>query len=85
MALKEARRAMMGGGYALVILGEVNDAVNMGLLPLEDLLDFMADRPSRVELVLTGSNAHPEILARADLVSEVAWVKCPRGPATDGG
>ena len=73
--LKQAREAMESLDYDLVILDEINVAVDLSLLTVQDVLDFLAAKPARVELVLTGRNAHPEIMAKADLVSEISPVK----------
>ena len=74
-ALETARAALTGGGYDLVILDEVNGAVAFGLLTVEDILDFMKQKPRRVELVMTGRNAHERVIAAADLVTEMREIK----------
>jgi cob(I)alamin adenosyltransferase len=66
-----AKRAIGGGEYDIVILDEINTAIDYGLLPLSDLLELIDSKPETVELVLTGRNARPEILERADLVTEM--------------
>jgi cob(I)alamin adenosyltransferase len=74
-ALAMAAKAVTGGEYDLVILDEVNGAVSMGLLPVDDLLALMRDKPPLVELVLTGRNAHEKVIEGADLVTEMREVK----------
>jgi len=74
-ALNEARGAMLSGQYDLVILDEVNVAVSLTLLEANELVDLIKARPDQVELILTGRNAHPEIMALADLVSEIRPLK----------
>jgi cob(I)alamin adenosyltransferase len=59
----------------VVILDEVNVAVDYGLVPLDELLDLMKNKPDNVELVLTGRWARPEVLRQADLVTEMKEVK----------
>ena len=54
-----------------MILDEINVAVDYGLIPLSDLLDLLDAKPLEVELILTGRDAKPEILERADLVTEM--------------
>jgi cob(I)alamin adenosyltransferase len=73
----EVRAAVASGAYPLVILDEVNVAVHLGLLPAEEVLDLMDERPGHVELVLTGRQADPRIVERADLVTEMREVKHP--------
>ncbi len=73
--LDEARDAVASGEYPLVILDEANFAASRGLLAVDDLLDLMDNRPSGVELVLTGRRADPRLIDRADLVTEMRNVK----------
>ncbi len=70
-----ARESVMGEKYQLVILDEINVAVKYGLVPVEELLALMKNKPERVELVLTGRWAKPEVLRNADLVTEMKEVK----------
>ncbi len=86
-ALDEARRAISSGDYRLVILDEVNVAVSFGLLDVDEVLRLIEERPQDVELILTGRGAHPEVVNRADLVTEMLDIKHPfeRGvPARKG-
>lgn len=73
-ALALARRALTED-YDLVILDEANGAVDFGLIAVEELLALIAAKPARMELVLTGRNAHEKVLAAADLVTEMREVK----------
>ena len=73
--LEKARGAMGSGQYQLIILEEANVAVNFGLFSVEELLNLIADKPEAVEMVITGRGAHPEIIHRADLVTEMKSVK----------
>ncbi len=70
-----AREAISSGEYDIIVLDEINVAVDYGLIPLEEVLDLMENKPSNVELVLTGRYAHPEIVKRADLVTEMLEIK----------
>jgi cob(I)alamin adenosyltransferase len=74
-ALDQARAALVSGEYDLVILDEVNGAVDFGLVPVDDLLALVSQRPPTVELVLTGRNAHERVIAVADLVTEMKEIK----------
>lgn len=74
-ALEMATQAVMGGEYDMVILDEINGSVSMGLVPVEPLLELMRNKPPRVELVLTGRNAHEDVIEAADLVTEMREVK----------
>jgi len=70
-----AREIVAGGKYDVVILDEINGAVFAGLVPLEDLLELIAQKPRHVELVLTGRNAHEKVIEAADLVTEMREIK----------
>jgi cob(I)alamin adenosyltransferase len=66
-----AKRAIEGKEYDIVILDEINLAIDYGLIALSDLLQLIDSKPETVELILTGRNAKPEIMERADLVTEM--------------
>ncbi|NWF94381.1 MAG: cob(I)yrinic acid a,c-diamide adenosyltransferase [Syntrophaceae bacterium] len=66
-----ARTAIFSKEYEIVILDEINMAVDYGLIPLPDLLHLIDTKPDGVELILTGRNARPEIMDKADLVTEM--------------
>ncbi len=70
-----ARKIVAEGEYQMLILDEINVAVDYGLLPLEEVLDFLRSCPGDMEVVCTGRYAAPEIVDMADLVSEVREVK----------
>jgi cob(I)alamin adenosyltransferase len=75
--LKRARKVIIQSQYDLVILDEIIVAVDFGLIPLQELLSLIQQKPDRVELVLTGRKAHRDIIQRADLVSYIEEVKHP--------
>lgn len=52
-----------------------NVAVTCGLFSVEDLLKIIDKKPDDVEIVITGRNARPEIIERADLVTEMKEIK----------
>jgi cob(I)alamin adenosyltransferase len=66
-----AKKAIENGEYDIVILDEINMAVDYGLIVLSDLLQLIDSKPTSVELILTGRNAKPEIIEKADLVTEM--------------
>lgn len=69
------KEELMSGKYDLVIFDEINVAVDYGLLPVEEVLTMLSQRPAQVDIVLTGRNAHQEIIDVADMVSEVRMIK----------
>jgi cob(I)alamin adenosyltransferase len=73
--LRKGREALVSGRYRVVILDEVNMAVWFELIALEAVLELLEARPPEVELVLTGRRAAPELVERADLVTEMREIK----------
>ncbi len=73
--LAKAREAMQSEHYTLVILDEVLVTLWFGLLTLEEVILVVEDKPRDVELVLTGRKAPPELIERADLVTEMKNIK----------
>ena len=76
-ALAEAKRRVCSDAYDLVILDEVNYAVGLGLVGIGDVLGVVRGRPARLDIVLTGNGAREELIAEADLVTEMKEVKHP--------
>jgi cob(I)alamin adenosyltransferase len=63
------------GGYDVLILDEINTALRRKLVDLEQVLDILANKPPLMHLVLTGRDAHPQVIELADTVSEVREIK----------
>ena len=55
----------------------MNVAVDFGLLPLNEVLDILKNTHDKVEIVITGRYARPELIELADLVSEIKEIKHP--------
>lgn len=70
-----AENALRKGRWDVVILDDINRAVSYGLLHVDQVLELLDRRPPTVELVLTGRDAHPELVAAADLVTEMTQIK----------
>lgn len=73
--MKKAKAAVESGDYDLVVLDEINCALAFGLVSWSDLLDLIDSKAKNTELVLTGRGANPELIERADLVTEMKEVK----------
>jgi cob(I)alamin adenosyltransferase len=76
-ALHLSREKIISENYDIVILDEINYAINLGLVKLEDVLDIIKIKPPHVNLVLTGNYARDEIIDVADLVTEMKEIKHP--------
>ncbi len=70
-----ARESMLSGSYDVVILDEIITAHYFHLVSLAEMMEIISSKPETVELVLTGRYAPPELIAAADLVSEIVEVK----------
>ncbi len=76
-AIKISTTKIQSGNYDIVILDEVNYAINLDLVKLEDVLNLIKSKPSTLDLVLTGNYAKEEIIELADLVTEMKEIKHP--------
>ena len=75
-ALKKAARAMKSDKYELIILDEVLNAIDVGLVTNKQVLDIVKERGS-AHVVVTGRNARKGMIDKADLVSEMKKIKHP--------
>ncbi len=86
-ALAMTYQRMSSGAWEILILDEINTAVTLGLLDVQDVLEIIKAKPEKLHVLLTGRNAHPDVIAAADLVTEMRNIKHPydRGiPAQKG-
>jgi cob(I)alamin adenosyltransferase len=74
-ALGYAKELIKKNACDILILDEVNVAVAYNLIPVQDLLEVLDSKPEPMELILTGRNALPKILEKADLVTEMKNLK----------
>ena len=74
-AWAKALELMAVPGLAMLILDELNIALRYDYLDLGSVVAAFAARPAGLHVVVTGRNAKPEILAAADLVTEMTLVK----------
>jgi len=76
-AWEKAREEISSGERDLVVLDELTYTFHYDFLPLAEVLDVLRARPAHVHVVVTGRNAPEELVALADLVSEMVVVKHP--------
>lgn len=74
-AIDLAKEKIATGGFDLLILDEINNALKLKLVDLEQVLDLLRNKPSLLHLILTGRDAHPQVIELADTVSEVREIK----------
>ncbi len=75
LALARAREILAGKRWDLLILDEILVAHWFGLIRLDEILDLMESKPVTMELILTGRRAPADVIARADLVTEMREIK----------
>lgn len=74
-AIRLTREKIASGEFDIVILDEINNALHLKLVDLEQVLDILRDKPPLMHLILTGRDAHPQVIELADTVSEVREIK----------
>ena len=72
-----AREKIFSAEYDMIVLDEINYAISYGLLGVAAVVEALQQKPEIVHVVLTGRNAHPDLIAMADLVTEMREVKHP--------
>jgi cob(I)alamin adenosyltransferase len=76
-ALEHAKDIISSGDHDIVILDELNVALDFKLVDLKDALMLIESKPKNIELIITGRNAPKEILNMADLVTNMENIKHP--------
>lgn len=76
-AIRTSKEKIQSGKYDIVILDEINYAINLGLISLNEVLDLIKSKPANLDLVLTGNYAKDQIIEEADLVTEMREIKHP--------
>jgi cob(I)alamin adenosyltransferase len=74
-ALDLARKIVNAGEYDLVILDEINNALDLSLITVDAVREMMLEKPQNVDLILTGRNASADIIEIADTVTEMVNIK----------
>jgi cob(I)alamin adenosyltransferase len=74
-AIRLTFQKMESGQYDILILDEINNALHLRLVDLEQVLEIIRRKPPLMHLVLTGRDAHPQVIELADTVSEIKEIK----------
>ena len=74
-AISLAKEKLLSGAFDVVICDEINNALQLKLVDLDQVLDLIDSKPPLVHLVLTGRDAHPEVIQRAHTVTEMNEIK----------
>lgn len=70
-----AKKAIINNEYQLIILDEINIAIDLKILDIDEVIDVLKNKPQNMEIVLTGRNAHKKAIEISHLVSEIKPVK----------
>ncbi|MCF6157261.1 MAG: cob(I)yrinic acid a,c-diamide adenosyltransferase [wastewater metagenome] len=70
-----ARQEIFSDLYDMVILDEINNMIDYGLLDVNNVITVLNERPQRLHMVLTGRNAHSKIIEIADTVTDMREIK----------
>jgi len=70
-----AKKAIQNDEYQLIILDEINIAIDMKFIDVDEVIEVLNNKPKSMEIVLTGRNAHKKIIEVAHLVSKIEPVK----------
>jgi cob(I)alamin adenosyltransferase len=73
--LTKAKEILQSKKYNMVILDEINVAVDFNLISEEEVITLIKEKPAEIDLILTGRYASKEIMEIADMVSEIKEVK----------
>lgn len=71
------KETLASGEYGMVIFDELNTTISYGLLPVDEVIAALEQRPPAVHVVVTGRDAHPKMVELADLVTEMREIKHP--------
>ena len=74
-AIKLAEAEIKKGKVDILVLDEINCALDFKLITLKQVKDLVTKKPGKMELILTGRRAHKELIKLADLVTEMKPVK----------
>ena len=76
-AVRICREKIFSEKYDVIILDEVNYAITLGLIDAQEIIKIIKEKPSELDLVLTGRDVKEEIVELADLVTEMKEIKHP--------
>ncbi|MEM6496969.1 MAG: cob(I)yrinic acid a,c-diamide adenosyltransferase, partial [Pseudomonadota bacterium] len=77
-AWAKAKELIRDPGVKLVLLDELNIAIRYDYVPVADVIAFIeAEKPEDTHVIITGRNAHDDLVERADLATEMTLLKHP--------
>ncbi len=82
--LERAHEEIKTGDWHMLILDEVHNAIQLGLLSVGEVMGVVDILPEGMDLILTGRDAHQDFIEKADIVSEVKEIKHIYNQGTKG-
>lgn len=76
-AWEEGKRMMSDPSFQFVLLDEINIALRYDYLPVDEVIAFLKSKRPDLHVCITGRNAKEELIAIADLVTEMEMIKHP--------
>ena len=76
-AWEACKARIMDPEWKMVICDELNIAIRYDYLPVDEVLEVLAQKPDDTHVIITGRNAHERLIGVADLVTEMTLVKHP--------
>ena len=70
-----AKQEIFSDLYDTIILDEINNMIDYGLLNVDDVISVLKERPKRLNVIFRGCNAHGKIIELADMVTEMQEIK----------
>ncbi|MFC1833997.1 cob(I)yrinic acid a,c-diamide adenosyltransferase [Thermodesulfobacteriota bacterium] len=74
-AIRLIEEEMLSGKFDILICDEINNVLKLKLVDLSQVLDLIEKKPPLMHLVLTGRDAHPRVIEKAQTVSIVQEMK----------
>jgi cob(I)alamin adenosyltransferase len=75
---EQAKKLILNPEVQFILLDEINIALRYDYLDIDEVVEFLlTSKPPMTHVVLTGRNAKEELIAAADLVTEMSLIKHP--------
>jgi cob(I)alamin adenosyltransferase len=74
-AWKQVKQYLADASVDMLVLDELNIVLKLGLLPLDEVLDALIERPARQHVIVTGRSAPQQLIEIADTVTEMRPIK----------
>lgn len=71
------KKAILSGKYDIVAIDEIADAIDLGLINLNDFMDILDVKPKHVEIIFTGYKYIEALVRIADYVTNIEMIKHP--------